>query len=102
MLVYRRFRDRDLRVRAASGDLDAAGRLFDRHGAAVLAVARALVGRTHGEDAVETVVVQAFVTCCQEEPPRRSEPRILLLTHAVRACREVRASSTYPPRHPHA
>ncbi|GAA2121442.1 hypothetical protein [Nocardioides bigeumensis] len=58
-LVYGRLRDSDLLIRAATGDLDAASRMFDRLGAAVLAVARVLLGPGQSEQTVEAAVSSA-------------------------------------------
>ncbi len=54
--------DHLLAGRIASGDADALGELFDQHGAAAVAAAKALVG---DEAAAEDVVHDAFVTVWQ-------------------------------------
>ena len=74
--------DADLRLvgRLASGDLDAAGELYDRHAGKVLALARRIL-RDQGdaEDVVQEVFSQGWRTATRFEPRRGTVAGWLLM-----------------------
>jgi RNA polymerase sigma-70 factor (ECF subfamily) len=63
-------------ARAADGDADALGLLYDRHGAACLALARAVTGRPdEAEDVVADAFAQLWRTAGRYDPRAARWPR---------------------------
>ena len=89
--------DRLLVGRLASGDLDAAGELYDRHAGKVLALARRIL-RDDGdaEDIVQEVFSQAWRTATRFEPGRGTVAGWLLMMARSRAIDRLRARQVRP------
>lgn len=93
------FADADLRLvgRLASGDLDAAAELYDRHAGRILALAqRILHDESDAEDVLQEVFSQAWRTAARYEAERGTVAGWLLMMARARAIDRLRARRARP------